>query len=161
MLKWYLLFLLCCLPLAGWGEESVRRISGFQDNFGNQGSFWLIHYQGQRVPLLKLKSADREGDADFVFKEGSLASFESMLQQLRRSRNTMKKEGFDVLASLPSNEATLRCMHVRYQGLRLKMLQIEQVPAGSPKREHQISLDSNFAEVQSALQKLQRALDAP
>ncbi len=161
MVKWCLWFLLLCLPLSVWCEESVQRISGFQDKFGNQGSFWLIHYQGQRVPLLKLKSADREGDADFVFKEGSLASFESMLQQLRRSRNTMKKDGFEVLTSLPSSEATLRSLHVRYQGLRLKMLQIEQQPVGSAKREHQVSVDSNFAEVQSALQKLKRALDAP
>lgn len=158
----YCLWLLCVilLTVAGWSEDSVTRISGFQDEFGNQGSFWIVTYQGKNIPLLKLKSADREGDADIALSDDRLAKFEAMLGQLRRSRNTMRSEGFQIQSSLESGEANLRSLHVLYHGARLRMLQIEQTPEGQARREHQVSIDRNYSELNSALQKLKRKLDS-
>ena len=156
--------LLLCWLLVGWtawAQDSVTRVSGFQDEFGNLGSFWIVTHQGQRIPLLKLKSADREGEADIALSEERLAQLEKMLARLRRSRNSLKSEGFEILDSLTSGESSLRSLHVLFHGARLKMLQVEQTPAGQVKREHQVSVDRNYSELNSALLKLKRKLATP
>ncbi|MGE0494417.1 MAG: hypothetical protein AB7S38_34720 [Vulcanimicrobiota bacterium] len=151
-----LFFLLLC-PLLAFGQDQVSQVSSFHDSFGNLGSFWLVRYQGKDYALFKLKSNDEEGDADIVLDADSFAKFEELVEGLHRSKNSLKDDGFTVLDTLKSDQATLAAIHGRLNGVRFKLLQITVEKPGEPKREHRITID-DYSGLRSALAKFKRKL---
>jgi len=159
MNRYFKLFLCLCLVALAWpalAEESVQQVSYFADPYGNTGSFWKVSYQGKNYRVLKLKSSDREGEADFVFDEASLKEFETRIAELKRSNKKLKSDGFDVLWSHQSGEATVRTLVGRLHGVSVKMVQVTQKKEGSPEREHQVSIDQCYSELTSALNKFKK-----
>lgn len=151
-----LIFLLLC-PYLSLAQDQVSQVSSFHDSFGNIGSFWLLNYQDKDYALFKLKSQEEEGDADIALDADSFAKFESLVENLHRSKNSLKDDGFTVLETLKSGDATLSAIHGRLNGVRFKLLQISVQKAGQPKREHRITID-DYSEMRSALSKFKRKL---
>ena len=155
-------FLLCLLTLlvaglGAWAEDSIQKVSFFSDPYGNTGSFWIVQYQGKPYRVLKLKSPDREGEADYVFENSAaLNEFEQRVQELRATPNTLKADGFKVLWSQHFADATVQTVLARLNGLKVKMVQVTQEKANEPKREHQITMDQTYAGYSGALNKLNR-----
>ncbi len=152
--KLLLLFLLisCC-----GAELATSQISYFNDPYGNRGSFWKVTYEGKRYDVLKIKSPDKEGEADIVLSEDQLGELEVKVGELKRSRNPLKNEGFQVLWNLQAGDAQVRTLYAQINGVKVKVLQVEQNKAGSPKSEHQVCIDECYGDFNRALQKLRRA----
>ena len=154
---WILLLLCLLVGGAALAETSADRVSYFADPFGNTASFWRINFQGKPYKLLKIKSSDRAGEADYLFDQATLAEFEEKVAELRRAPNNLKADGFQVLWSRQSGDATVRTMLGRLNGAKAKLIQIEQNKAGQARSEHQICLDQCYSDYTRALQKLKKS----
>ncbi len=148
--------ILLALPLSA--ENSVRRISYFSDPYGNTGSFWLVHYEGKKLGVFKIKSPDRDKEADYVLTEADQAEFESRVAQLKRTSNNLKADGFQVLWTATYGDATVKTLLGRLNGVKVKLIQVTQKKTDEPEREHQISIDECYYDFTAALQKFKRAL---
>ena len=146
MLRTFLLVLLLALPV--WAQDSVSQISYWGDAFGNQGSFWKVIIQGKPYLALKLKSPDKPGDANLVLDRELFLELEKRAAELHRLPNPLKSDGFQVVWSKKSGDATVRTMLARFQGIKVKVLQIEE-----KKVEHQITLDKSYNDFTRALKK--------
>jgi hypothetical protein len=149
------LFLLVGAPARA--EDAVTRISYFADPYGNNGSFWRVTYQARPYHVFKVKSPDKTGEADFLFDDATLTEFENKVSELRRTPNPLKADGFQVLWSVTSGDATVKTLHGRLNGVKVKMIQVVQRKPNEPEREHQICMDECYPAFTSALQKLKRA----
>ncbi len=132
-------------------------LSQFVDTYGNTGSFWTLTYQGKSYTLLKLKSPEKEGDANFAFDAASLVEFEQKVAELRKAPNNLKSDGFQVLWSKSFGDATVSTLVARFKGLKVKLIKIAQKPEGKPATEHDISIDREaYSAFQSALHKARK-----
>ncbi len=123
MRKISLIFMFCLLICGTvFGEDSVSKISNFVDPFGNQGSFWQVSYKGKPYKVLKLKSPDRNGEADFAFDDVTLSDFEDHVAEMKRTPNTLKADGFKVLWSRQFGDASVRTILGRLNGVKVKMI---------------------------------------
>ena len=157
MRKLLAIFLLALFSNAAMAEDSIIQVSRFSDPYGNTGSFWNVQYQGKPYKLLKLKSSDQNGEADYVFDAKTLTEFEEKVAEMRRTPNSLKADGVQVLWSHSFADATVRTMFGRLNGMKVKLIQIEQTKAGQPKSEHRISLDQSYREYSAALLKIKNA----
>ncbi len=144
--RWILAFLV--LSLAAALAENVQ-LSSFADAYGNTASFWAADYRGKNYVLLKLKSKNRQGDADFVFTPGALAEFDRAVVTLEQTPNPLKADGYQELWSQKAGDATVRTLLGRLNGVNVKLIQVQQKDVT-----HQICMDKIFGAYREALKKL-------
>ena len=158
-MKRLLLMLLLLVGAVGVAvaEDSVTRVSYFADPYGNNASFWTIVYQGKPYSILKIKSPEKTGEADFLFDDAGLAEFESKVAELRRTPNQLKADGFKVLWSTSFGEGTVKTLLGRLNGIKVKLIQVTQRKANQAETEHQVSIDECYSNYSSALSKLKKA----
>lgn len=156
MRAWILILLAMLTSLVF--AQAVSRISYFADPFGNTGSFWKVSFEGRDYRVLKIKSSDKPGEADFAFENGeALTEFETRAGQLYRGRNPLKKDGFQVVWSREFGDATLRTVFARLNGINVKLIQVTQIKEHEGKFEHQLALDQCYSEFAAALKKARKA----
>ncbi len=156
MRKWLILLVLLVIGVAT-AQDSFTQVSYFADPYGNTASFWRVQYQGKPYQVLKIKSSDRVGEADFAFDTTRLAEFEAKVAELKRTPNTLKADGFQIVWSSQFGDGHVRTLLGRLNGMKVKLIQIEQNKEGQPKAEHQICMDQCYADFNRALQKLKKA----
>ena len=151
-----ILFVSLLLAIAAWAQDGYRQLSYFVDPFGNAGSFWAVTHAGKPYTVLKLKSPDVPGEANFAFNDGVLSEFEKKVTELHKMPNPLKSDGFQVVWSTQFGDASVRTLVGRMNGVKLKVIQIEQKPEGGAKAEHQVSIDQCYSEFTSALRKARK-----
>lgn len=146
-----ILLIICFLCAPGWAQDEIIQVSSWSDPFGNQASFWRLVVQGKTYVALKIKSPEKPGDSHVVLDSKLLDDLEQKVGELKSTPNVLKSDGLRVLWSRDSGESKIRTLLGRWQGIKVKLLQVEENKNG--KFEHQITLDRNYADFARALKK--------
>lgn len=152
----FLLILLYLLTTAAWAQDEITQISFFSDKFGNHASFWKVVAQGKTYVALKLKSPDKDGEATVVLDKALFLELEEKAAELKAAPNSLKADGFRVLWSKDSGHSKVRTLLGRWNGVKVKMIQVEENKNG--KFEHQVMLDESYLDFTRALKKARSLL---
>lgn len=134
-------------------EDSFNRLSNCVDQWGHLASFWDARVNNKDYKVLKLKSSDKQGEADFVFKDFTLDEFESKLGEFKLAQNKQKQVGATVYFSTHYADARLNLIFANINGVKVKAVQVVQEKAGQGKQEHAFTIDKNYGEFLKALKK--------
>jgi len=155
------LVLLLLLITPALCQDAVEQVSYWADPFGNQGSFWKVTIHGKTYVALKIKSPDKPGEANLVLDRELFQELEKRAGELHRLPNPLKNDGFQVVWSKQSGDATVRTLLARFQGIKVKLLQVEENKGAEGKFEHQITLDKSYNDFARAYNKLRPVIIVP
>ena len=78
---------------------------------------------------------------------------------LKRSHNTLKNDGFEVLSTINSGDAVQKAVLARMNGQKFKAIQVTQTKNGA-KLEHNLSINStSYTGIKLGIKKARRILD--
>lgn len=143
-----ILLIFCLLLAPARAQEEITQLSYFNDQFGNQASFWKVVVQGKTYVAFKLKSSDRTGEATVVMDKPLFDEFEQKVGQLKTASNPLKTDGIQVLWNKNSGEARVSTMLGRWNEIKVKLIQVEE-----NKLEHQVTIDKSYGDFTRAVKK--------